>query len=122
MRYAISGGSGRTGPVLLLLVVSLLIMVFPLMLSASESCSMMGGNCRDACGKNEQAEPGAFEDCGPKQECCIAGTATPVQCCITSFDAHDFGPSNCRAPEGGACPKGSASPAPCGNLPMCTKK
>jgi len=87
--------------------------------AASESCSMLGGACRDACSGNEKAEAGDFEDCGPKQECCVVQREAPVQCCILSFDTRNFGPSNCAAAEDGACTKGSGSPVPCAKLPMC---
>ena len=98
-------------------LVLLLLMLSPA--AASESCSMLGGACRVACGGNEKAEAGDFEDCGPKQECCVVQRAAPVQCCILSFDTRNFGPSNCAAAEGGACTKGSGSPVPCAKLPMC---
>ena len=118
MRYAIS--SGRVRIVLFLLPFFFVFLIaLPSLLEASESCSMMGGKCRDVCGGNEQAEAGDFEYCGDKQECCVAQTKAPVLCCILSFDALDYGPTNCRAPEGGACNKGSRSPAPCAKLPMC---
>ena len=123
MRQSVFGCRGRTtGPVLVPLFFSVLLMALPVALSASESCSMMGGTCRDACSGNEQAESGAFEDCGAKQECCVARASAPASCCITSFEAKDFGRSNCQAPQGGACLKGSASPVPCGKLPMCSEK
>lgn len=38
---------------------------------AGENCSMLGGTCRDACGPDETAEPGAYMDCTDKQECCV---------------------------------------------------
>lgn len=118
MRYAISGGRGRVVPVLLLLCIVFLI-AMPSLLLASESCSMLGGKCRDACEGNERAEAGDFEDCGAKQECCVISTTSQVRCCIISFDAKDFGPSNCQPSEGGVCTKGSGSPVPCAKLPMC---
>jgi len=102
---------GLAGLVLLLLTLS--------SAAASESCSMLGGACRDACSGNEKAEAGDFEDCGPKQECCVVQREAPVQCCILSFDTRNFGPSNCAAAEDGACTKGSGSPVPCAKLPMC---
>lgn len=96
-----------------------LALFVPSALSASESCSMLGGTCRDACVQNEKAEGGDFEDCGTKQECCVVFVETPVQCCVASLDAKNFGPANCSAPVNGACPQGSASPAPCPKLRMC---
>jgi hypothetical protein len=120
MRQSISGGRRRTVPVFLPLVFSIaaaLFSVLPDAASASESCSMMGGTCRDVCGGSEKAEAGDFEDCRPKQECCVV--QVEAQCCILSYDAGMFGPANCRAPEKGACTKGSPSPAPCAKLPMC---
>jgi hypothetical protein len=118
MRNAISSGRGRV----VLPLCFVFLMALPSLLLASESCSMLGGKCRDACGTNEKAEAGDFEDCGAKQDCCVVHVEASVQCCITSFDARDFGPSNCRGPEGGACAKGSASPVPCPKLLMCTEK
>ena len=119
MRQRVSGGRGRSGQALLPLFFSVLLLGLPFLADASESCSMLGGKCRDACGPREQAEAGDFEDCGAKQECCVGRTETPAQCCVMSFDARDFGPSNCRIAEGGACAKGSASPVPCARLQMC---
>jgi hypothetical protein len=96
----------------------LLVLAIALPVNASESCSMLGGKCRDACGTNEKAEAGDFEDCGPKQECC---TVRPeVRCCVQSFAAKDFGPANCGIPVNGVCPKGSANAASCDRLPMCS--
>jgi len=117
MRYAIFRGRGRVASVLLPLFFVVLL-AFPALLFASESCSMLGGKCRDACGGNERAEAGDFEDCGPKQECC---TVRPeVRCCVQSFAAKDFGPANCGVPVNGVCPKGSANAASCDRLPMCS--
>jgi hypothetical protein len=96
-----------------------LVMAVPSAVSASESCSMMGGKCRDVCGGNEKAEAGDFLDCGAKQECCVVSVDTPVQCCVASLDAKNFGPSNCSEPVNGACQKGSGSPVPCAKLRMC---
>ena len=118
MRYAISGARGRVILVLLPLCFAFLI-VLPSLLLASESCSMLGGKCRDTCGGNERAEAGDFEDCGAKQECCVVHTEAPVQCCIASMDAKNFSPANCTAPVNGACPKGSGSPVLCSKLKMC---
>ena len=97
----------------------ILMLVVPAVVPASESCSMSGGKCRDACGTGEKAEAGDFEDCGAKQDCCVVFVETPVQCCVASMDAKSFGPANCSAPVNSACPKGSASPAPCAKLRMC---
>jgi hypothetical protein len=99
-----------------------LALAVPSAVPASESCSMLGGKCRDACGTNEKAEAGDFEDCGAKQDCCVVHVEAPVQCCVASLDAKDFGPANCGAPVNGACPKGSGSPVPCLKLPMCAPK
>jgi Beta defensin len=87
---------------------------------AAETCSMLGGACRDRCGANEQAESGAFDDCEPQQECCVAWHAPDnVGCCVRSFDPKDFGPGNCAASVNAACTEGSASPLSCIQLPMC---
>ncbi len=89
--------------------------------SAGENCSLLGGTCRDACGQSEQAESGAFEDCGEKQECCVIHDTAGDQprCCIYSFDAKNYGPLNCGLPENNLCLKGSGSPRPCENLTSC---
>ena len=121
MQNRLSSGRGRV-VFSLLLFYFVMLAALPSLLPASESCSMQGGKCRDACSGHEQAEAGAFEDCGAKQECCVARTVAPVQCCITSFNAGDFGSSNCRTPENGICTTGSGSPVPCAKLPMCTKQ
>jgi hypothetical protein len=114
----ISSGRGRVVPVILLFCFVVLV-ALPSLLLASESCSMLGGKCRDACGTNEKAEGGDFEDCGAKQECCVVHTEAPVQCCVASLDAKNFGLANCAAPVNGACAKGSGSPLPCTKLKMC---
>jgi hypothetical protein len=97
-----------------------LMLAVPAAVPASESCSMLGGKCRDACGASEKAEGGDFEDCGAKQECCVVFVETPVQCCVASLDAKNFGPANCAPPVNGVCPKGSGSPVPCLKLKMCS--
>jgi hypothetical protein len=88
---------------------------------SSEVCSTLGGTCRDACGRNETPEAGAFEDCAEKQQCCVAGGAGPVQprCCVFSFDAKNYGAPNCGLPENNTCPKGAGSPVPCSKLTFC---
>jgi hypothetical protein len=96
------------------------LLCLPSSLPASESCEMLGGTCRDRCELAEQAETGSFEDCGETEECCVAARTTgPVRCCVRSFSAKDFGPSNCLEPGNTACLTGSASPLPCAQLPMC---
>ena len=104
---------------LILVCLVSLVPAVPSDVSASESCSMMSGTCRDACERNEKAEAGAFEDCGAKQECCVVHVEAPVRCCSLSQDSRDFGPSNCVEPVNGACLKGSGSPVPCTKFPMC---
>ena len=104
---------------LLMLCLVTLVMAMPSNVLASESCSMMGGKCRDACEGNEKAEAGDFLDCGAKQECCVVQSEAPVRCCFLSQDAKDFGPSNCGEPVNGACQKGLGSPVPCAKLRMC---
>ncbi|MHB8844400.1 MAG: hypothetical protein ACYC7L_06580 [Nitrospirota bacterium] len=96
-----------------------LMLAVPAAVPASESCSMLGGTCRDVCGGNEKAEGGDFEDCGAKQECCIVFVEAPVRCCVASLDVKNFGLANCSAPVNGSCPQGSASPVPCAKLRMC---
>jgi hypothetical protein len=117
MRHAISSGR-RVVPVILSSIFVVLV-ALPAVLSASESCSMLGGKCRDACGRSERAEAGDFEDCGAKQECCVVHTEAAVQCCVVSMDVKDFGPANCVVPMNGVCPKGSGSPVTCPKLKMC---
>jgi len=65
-----------------------LMLAVPATVPASESCSMLGGKCRDACGKNEKAEAGDFEDCGAKQEvlCGIRGDTQPMLRCIAGCE------------------------------------
>jgi hypothetical protein len=99
-----------------------LVLAVPLVVPASESCSMMGGRCRDACGQKEKSEAGDFLDCGAKQECCVVNMEAPVRCCFLSQDTRDFGPSNCEEPVNGACLKGSGSPVPCSKFTMCAPK
>ena len=87
---------------------------------AGETCGMMGGTCRDACGAKEQAENGDFMDCKEKQECCVARSEPqPNQCCIYSFDVKNFGNANCGVPLQGVCAKGSGSPSACEKLNFC---
>lgn len=115
MNAVLSGGRSR----FLLPLVLFLMFSLPALSPASESCSMLGGACRDACAQNEAAEAGAFEDCGAKQECCVARSQAQVRCCIASLEAKDFGPANCMAPRDGACVRGSGVPVPCEGLRMC---
>lgn len=95
------------------------VLLLPVAAFAGENCAMLGGVCKDACGKNEAAEGGAFEDCSEKQDCCVARAVEEVRCCIGSFEQKNFGPGNCKAPAQGACTKGSASTVPCAKLNFC---
>ena len=90
---------------------------------AGENCSMLSGKCRDACARNEEAQLGAFEDCGEKQDCCLGSDPSRgrINCCIYSFDAGNFGPLNCGLPINNVCAKGSGSPLACDKLNMCKK-
>ena len=91
---------------------------------AGENCSMLNGTCRDACGQAEEAQLGAFEDCGEKQECCLGKdpSGERVNCCIYSFAVGDYGPLNCGLPTDNLCPKGSGSALACEKLKMCKEK
>ena len=91
---------------------------------AGENCSMLKGTCRDACGQDEEAQIGAFEDCVEKQDCCLAKdpSGDRIKCCIYSFAPANYGPLNCGLPAGNQCPKGSASPMACEKLNMCKGK
>lgn len=91
---------------------------------AGENCSMLSGACRDACGQSEEAQQGAFEDCGEDQECCLPKDPSGgrIQCCIYSFAGGDFGPLNCGTPAGNVCGKGAGSPLACERLQMCKEK
>ena len=91
---------------------------------AGENCSMLGAKCRDACGQGEEAQAGAFEDCGEKQDCCLARdpNAGRVKCCVYSFSAGNYGPNNCGSPRDSVCLKGSGSTAACEKLAMCRDK
>jgi hypothetical protein len=102
-----------------LLLAALLVLLFVPSVKAGENCAMSGGKCRDACGKDEAPETGVFDDCGEKQDCCVARTDDQVRCCIFSFDPKAFGALNCSAPVQGICKKGSASPAPCEKVSFC---
>ena len=107
----------------LVLLVCVVVMSFlPTAVRADESCAMMSGICRDVCAAGEQAEAGAFGDCGEKQDCCVRGTTAAAGCCVTSSSPSLFGPGNCSAPAGGKCTAGSASPLPCGKLAACGGK
>jgi hypothetical protein len=91
---------------------------------AGENCSMLSGTCRDTCGQNEEAQSGAFEDCGEKKECCLVKdpSGDRVNCCVYSFANADYGSLNCGLPAGNLCPKGSGSPLACEKLKMCREK
>ena len=101
-------------------VTSVFLLCAPAVVPAAETCSMLGGTCREACGPNETAESGAFLDCEESQKCCVKEeTAPPVRCCVHSFDSRHAGPLNCSEPVQDACPKGAASPVPCAKLQYC---
>jgi hypothetical protein len=88
--------------------------------AAGENCAMQGGKCRNACGSDETAEAGAFDDCEEKQECCVVqDTAGKINCCVLSFGTKNYGKLNCGSPSGGICLKGSGSPALCAQLAAC---
>jgi hypothetical protein len=89
-----------------------------------ENCSQLGGICRNACRQSEQAQYGAFEDCGETQECCAAHDTSrdEIRCCISSFETQQYGAINCVLPQNNHCSKGSGSPDPCENLIFCKDK
>ena len=100
-------------------VLTAMLLLIPVSGFSGENCGMLGGTCRDACGKNEAAEAGAFDDCNEKQDCCVARAVEEVRCCVISFEQKNSGPLNCTAPEQGKCVKGSASTVPCAKLNFC---
>jgi len=102
-----------------ILAAAVLVLLFTPPGRAGENCAMSGGKCRDVCSRSEVPETGAFEDCGEKQDCCVARTDEQVQCCIFSFDPKASGALNCTPPVQGACVKGSPSPAPCAKVIFC---
>jgi len=51
------------------------VLLFPVLASAGEDCSMLGGRCKEVCAADEVAEKGAFLDCSDKQECCVGDEA-----------------------------------------------
>jgi hypothetical protein len=89
-----------------------------------ENCSQLGGTCQNACRQGEQAESGAFEDCGETQECCVSHDASRdrIRCCIASFEAQQFSPRNCVLPQNNLCSAGSGSPVACENLTFCKER
>ena len=91
---------------------------------SGENCSQLGGTCQNACRQNEQAEYGAFEDCGEAQECCVVHDVSrdQIRCCIASFETQHYGVLNCGLPQNNLCPKGSGSPVSCENLTFCKEK
>jgi hypothetical protein len=105
--------------VLTLFIAALMLLAVPLSGRAGESCAMMSGTCRDACGPGEAAEAGAFDDCAERQDCCVAHTESETRCCVFSFDQKNHGPLNCSAPEQGKCLKGSSSTLLCEKLNLC---
>ena len=106
-----------------MLVLSLLVLAVPVAAAASESCSMMGGTCREECANGEVAEAGAFDDCKMKQECCVASNpVTDVRCCVGTFDSAYYGPGNCSEPVRGACVSGAANIVPCSQLVPCRER
>jgi hypothetical protein len=106
-----------------MLVLSFLVLMVPVAAAASESCSMMGGTCRDECASGEVAEAGAFDDCRVNQECCVAlNPVTEVRCCVGTFDSAFYGPGNCSEPVDGACASGAANAAPCSLLMPCRER
>jgi len=100
------------------------ILFLSLPVIGGENCSQLGGTCQNACRTGEQAESGAFEDCGETQDCCVAHDASQdrIRCCIASFDSQHYGALNCGLPKDNHCPKGSGSPASCENLIFCKEK
>jgi hypothetical protein len=91
---------------------------------SGENCSQLGGSCQNTCRQGEQAEYGAFEDCGEAQECCSAHDASrdQIRCCIASFEAQHYGALNCGLPRNNRCSNGSGSPVACENLTFCKEK
>jgi hypothetical protein len=56
-----------------------MLLLLPSLAMAGEDCRKMGGQCKDACGSQEEAVAGAFLDCTDTQECCVEKQGAPEQ-------------------------------------------
>lgn len=115
---------GHAVKYILLIALTILIPYLASPVFGGENCAQLGGTCQNACRQNEQAESGAFEDCGQAQECCTVHDASrdQIRCCIFSFETPHFGARNCGLPQNNRCSKGSGSPVACENLALCREK
>ena len=49
----------------------MVLILFPTLVLAGETCPQVGGQCKEACAPDEAAEKGEFLDCADKQQCCV---------------------------------------------------
>jgi hypothetical protein len=102
-----------------------ILLLFPGMVFAGETCTTYNGICKDSCAENEVAEVGTFFDCTADQECCVIKEEqerADLKCCIFSFDPEKYHKDNCSVPEDSLCREGTGSPLECSELDFCKSK
>lgn len=78
----------------------MVLILFPTLVFAGETCPQVGGQCREACAPNEAAEKGLFLDCTEKQQCCIPKEASKILSIVVLIDQFAFSPDVIRIKAG----------------------
>jgi len=78
----------------------MILILFPALVMAGETCPQVGGKCREACAPDEAAEKGEFLDCTDKQQCCVPMEAPKTPSAVVLIDGFAFSPDVIRVRAG----------------------
>lgn len=78
----------------------IILILFPTLVFAGETCQQYGGKCREACAPDETIEKGEFLDCTEKQQCCVPKTAQNNSPVVVLIDQFAFSPDNIKVKAG----------------------
>jgi plastocyanin len=78
----------------------MLLILFPTLVFAGETCPQVGGKCREACEPDEAAEKGDFIDCTDKQQCCVPNQTPKTSSVVVLIDQFAFSPERINVKTG----------------------
>jgi len=70
----------------------IILILFPTLALAGETCPQIGGKCREVCAPDEAAEKGEFLDCTDKQLCCTPMETPKTSSVEVLLDQFAFSP------------------------------
>ena len=70
----------------------MILILFPTLVFAGETCPQVGGQCKEICAPNEAAEKGEFLDCTDKKQCCVPKEAPKTSSVVVLIDQFAFSP------------------------------